>query len=297
MELNHLRAFFLVAKAGKFSVAANELNISQSALSRSVALLEERENVTLFERSKKGVTLTPKGYEVFRHCEVLFQKVKEIEDLCQGSIEKCEGPLRFATTDHILNDHLVDLIHKFRRQYPKVIPSISTGTPIEMTNSLFETENEFVLSFTKIVSPQLVFHKQIVEPMVLFCSPEIWKGCKSSTDQKTITNVIEKYGYLCSIGGLARARTSRLLMELFGEIPEIGLETNSQESQKRFCVAGEGVAYLARFMVKAEIAAGTLLEMPIEGNHELGMWLAHRKGHDLSFTARTFLDHAGMTLQ
>ena len=43
MELNHLRAFFEVAKVGRFTEAAKRLHISQSALSRSVALLEEGE--------------------------------------------------------------------------------------------------------------------------------------------------------------------------------------------------------------------------------------------------------------
>src|SRR3954464_10487211 len=101
MELNHLRVFFEVARIGKFAEAAKRLNISQSALSRSVALLEEAEGVQLFERSKKGVSLTATGTEVFRHCEELFQTVHRISAICRGVHETCEGPFHFATTDHI----------------------------------------------------------------------------------------------------------------------------------------------------------------------------------------------------
>ena len=80
MELNYLRVFYQVARDGKFSESAKKLGISQSALSRSVNLLEEGEGVVLFDRSKHGVTLTPKGNDVFKLCEQLFQTEKEIEN-------------------------------------------------------------------------------------------------------------------------------------------------------------------------------------------------------------------------
>src|SRR4051812_24887104 len=107
MELNHLKVFYEVAKIGRFMEAAKRLNISQSALSRSVALLEESEGVQLFERSKKGVTLTPIGLQVFQRCEQLFKTFGEIEGICRGTRETCEGPLRLAATDHITNGLLV----------------------------------------------------------------------------------------------------------------------------------------------------------------------------------------------
>jgi DNA-binding transcriptional LysR family regulator len=81
------------------------------------------------------------------------------------------------------------------------------------------------------------------------------------------------------------------MLELFGEMPAIGIEVNSQESQKRFCLAGEGVAYLANFMVKKEIEGGKLFEIPVEHVHEFHLWLARPKGKHLSLTSRMFLQH------
>lgn len=290
MELNYLKAFYEVAKSGRFSEAAKRLRISQSALSRSVALLEESEGVILFDRSKSGVTLTPTGNEIFLRCEQLFQTEKEIENLCRGVKEKCEGIFRFAASDHIINDFLVRPIHEFRRAYPKVIPSILSGTPDELVDSLLDTENEFALLFSKIESPQIAFTRLHPEVMALVCQPELWKKNKSTSNEKTLKNIIENNGYLCSIDSLTKNRPSRVLLELFGGAPQIGLETNSQEAQKRFCLAGEGVAYLARFMVEKEIKSGELFEIPVDYPHEFHLWLAKRKGHHLSLTARTFLD-------
>ncbi|MEK2688014.1 LysR family transcriptional regulator [Bdellovibrio sp. GT3] len=291
MELNYLRAFFEVAKAGKFSEAAQKLNISQSALSRSVSLLEESEGVILFDRSKSGVALTAKGRDVFQLCEDLFRTEKAIENLCRNVQETCEGPLKFAATDNVVNDYLIEPLHTFRRQYPKVIPSITSGSPDDIINSLIHTDNEFALLFAKVALPNIEYQKISSEVMTLVCKPEIWKECKSSSNEKTIKKILEKYGYLCSIGALQSTRPKRVVMELFGEMPQVGLEMNSQEAQKRFCLSGEGFAYLTRFMVEDEIKKGMLFEVPVDNPHEFNLWLAYRKGRQLSLTSRTFIEH------
>ena len=291
MELNYLRVFYQVAKDGKFSQSAKKLNISQSALSRSVSLLEEAEGVILFDRSKNGVTLTPKGSEVFRLCEQLFHTEKEIENLCRGVQDKCEGLLRFASSDHIINDYLPEPIHKFRRLHPKVIPSIRAGTPDEIVNFLLTTDCEFALLFAKINTPQIEFKRLHPERMSLVCHPDLWRASKSSSNEKTLKKLITNYGYMSSIGATLDRRSSQVLIELFGEHPLIGFEINSQESQKRFCLAGEGVAYLTHFMVEKEIDRGDLFEIPVDHIHEFHMWLAKPKGKQLSLSARTFLKH------
>ena len=291
MELNYLRVFYEVAKSGKFSESAKKLSISQSALSRSVSLLEENEGVVLFDRSKNGVTLTPKGLDVFRLCEQLFQTEKEIENLCRGIQDKCEGFLKFAASDHVINDFLPTPIHEFRRQHPKVVPSIRSGTPDEIVNLLLTTDCEFALMFAKINTPQVEFKRLHPEVMALVCHPDIWKECKSSSNDKTLKKVITKYGYMSAIGASLDRRSSNVLLELFGELPPIGFEINSQESQKRFCLAGEGVAYLTKFMVQSEIDRGELFEIPVDHIHEFHMWLARPKGKQLSLTSRTFLQH------
>lgn len=291
MELNYLRVFYEVAKAGKFSEAAIKMNISQSALSRSVALLEDNEGVTLFDRSKNGVVLTAKGHEVFLLCERLFQTEKEIENLCRGVQEKCEGPLRFAASDHVINDYLVTPMHQFRRTYPKVVPSIRSGTPDEIAQAILNTDSEFGLLFAKVNLPNIEYRILHPEIMALVCHPDIWKECKSSSNEKTLQKLIRSYGYISSLGALLSSRPSRVLMELFGEAPQVGLEINSQESQKRFCLAGEGVAYLSRFMVEKEIKRGELFEIPVENIHSFNLWLARPKGKQMSLTSRMFLRH------
>lgn len=291
MELNHLQVFYEVAKAGRFTEAARRLRISQSALSRSVALLEQSESVKLFERSKKGVELTKIGRDVFQRCEELFRNFREIEGICRGTRDTCEGLLSFATTDHVINELLIQEIQNFRGKFPNVIPSVVTGTPDDIIDSLVKEKSEFGLLFAKVVMPQIDYEILWKEEMALVCHPEMWKKAKSSSSIKTLQNILKEEGYISSVGAHLQTRPSRVLQELFGEIPRVGFEANGQETQKRICLAKGGVAYLARFMVKKDIQEGRLFEIPVENPHSFYLWIATRRGRELSLTARTFLEH------
>lgn len=293
MELNYLRVFFEVAKAGRFSEAARRMNISQSALSRSVALLEESEGVKLFDRSKHGVELTDVGKEVFSRCEELFRTFREIEGICKGTQEECAGPLRFAASDHVINDFLIQPIQAFRKLYPKVIPSIETGSPDEIIETLVKGTCEFGLLFAKPAIPQIDYKILRSQEMALVCHPELWKRCRSSSTEKTLKNVLKDQGYIASIGAHLRTRLTRVMQELFGEMPRVGFEVNTQEAQKRICLAQGGIAYLARFMVAKEIEEGRLFEVPVENPHSFHLWVATRRGRELTLAARTFLEHLG----
>lgn len=290
MELNHLRAFFEVAKSGRFTEAAKRLNISQSALSRSVALLEESEGVQLFERSKRGVTLTPIGADVFQYCEQLFQTVVRIESICRGTREICEGPLHFATTDHVINDLLVQPLQSFRREFPLVIPSVFTGTPDDIVASVLSESSEFGLSFAKVLTPQIQYEPLREEPMSLVVNADLWREHKMGTQAATLDRILARVGYISSIGSHTQTRASRVLMELFGKMPRVGFEANGQEPQKRICVARGGVAYLSRFMVEREIKSGVLHEIEVEHVHAFKLWLGVKKGHTLSLPAKVFID-------
>lgn len=290
MELNHLQVFFEVAKAGQFIEASRKLHISQSALSRSVALLEESQGVKLFERSKKGVSLTPVGQEVYRLCEALFHTVNQIKEVCKGSKSVCEGPLRFATPDHVVNDLLVSPLRLFRQDFPKVVPGIIVGNPDEIISRLSDKECEFALLFVKVSSPKIDYQALREERMALVVHPELWREHKSQTQTATLDKILGRQGYISSLDASQLLRSNRVLREVFGKVPRIGVEVSSQEAQKRLCLNRGGIAYLSHFMVEKEIKNGDLFEIPIKEPHVFNLWLAQRKGHQLSLPAQMFLD-------
>ena len=289
LDLSYLQIFYEVAKRGRFSEAARELHISQSALSRSVALLEESQGVKLFDRSKTGVQLTKIGMEVFRNCQTLFQTVGKIEQVCRGLDEKPEGPLKFATADHIMNNLLVEPLQNFKREYSDVIPIVSVGSPDEVEAAILDGRAEFGLLYAKIRSPQIENEPLREDSMALVVHPEIWKKCRRANHASTLDEVLNSFGYITSIDAFRQARPSRVLKELFGRMPPIAIEVNGQESQKRVCLAQGGVAYLARFLVEKELNNGSLHEIKVEDIHSFYLWLSTKKSQPLSVTAQTFI--------
>lgn len=291
MDLSYLRSFYEVAKAGKFAEAAKRNHISVSALSRAVTLLERTENVILFDRSKDGVQLTSKGHEVYRLCERLFGVEKEIETVCRGIQEKCFGHLSFAVSDHLIDHLILDPLQKFRALHPEVVPRIFSGSPDEIAYFLQSTDCEFAIMFAKMSTPQFQTYLLRKEPMTLVVQTEIWKEHRSSSHDKTLEKILSRHGYISSIGAHRNRRLTQTLTEVFGKVPNIGIEINSQEQQKRFCLAGAGVAYLPHFMVKSEIEAEKLFEIPVDFLRDLDLWLVRLKGRFMNYNARSFLKH------
>ncbi len=120
LDWDKLRVFYYVAKAKSFNRAGHDLNISQSALSRSVQQLEHLLKVQLFNRIPRGLILTKEG-------EILFEKVKEmaasLEDaknaIQEESLEAC-GSLKVATTVALASLWFVEIVPGFLERYPNI---------------------------------------------------------------------------------------------------------------------------------------------------------------------------------
>ena len=78
MKLSQIRSFVAVAKYGKFSSAAVELDLTQPTVSQAIATLENDLGVQLLFRGKKGVNLTPAGESVLVHCHKILQAIENI---------------------------------------------------------------------------------------------------------------------------------------------------------------------------------------------------------------------------
>ena len=79
MKLSQIRSFVAVARCGKFSQAAIELDLTQPTVSHAIATLEAELGVQLLFRGKKGVNLTPAGENVLIHCDRLLQSLEDIQ--------------------------------------------------------------------------------------------------------------------------------------------------------------------------------------------------------------------------
>lgn len=128
IKLDAYRIFYAAAGKQSFSKAAQELFITQSAVSQSIKNLEERLKTVLFVRSKREIRLTPEGetlYEYVKNALSLIEK-GESELLRFQTLE--QGQLRIAAGDTLSRYLLLPFLEAFNRKYPMIRVNIVNRT-------------------------------------------------------------------------------------------------------------------------------------------------------------------------
>ena len=135
MRYVQLRAFHYVAICGGFSRAAEELLLTQPAISDQVRKLEEEYDVLLFNRMRKQVTLTSAGEDLLKITHRLFDSEQQASDLLSESRALQSGHLRIvADSAH----HILQILAAFRKMHPRVSISIRSGNTETVIDSLHE---------------------------------------------------------------------------------------------------------------------------------------------------------------
>jgi DNA-binding transcriptional LysR family regulator len=124
MDWDKLRVFHAVAEAGSFTHAGEQLNLSQSAVSRQISALEESLAVPLFHRHARGLILTEQGELLFRTARDVFAKLAMTEAQLSDSREVPSGRLKVTTTVAFGTLWLTPRIHAFVERYPDIQVSL-----------------------------------------------------------------------------------------------------------------------------------------------------------------------------
>jgi DNA-binding transcriptional LysR family regulator len=132
MELRHLRYFAAVAAHGSFSRAADNLHLTQPALSRQVKDLEEELGVPLFVRGKNAVTLTEAG-------ELFYEEARDLLARADQAIQRVRGEarneiLRVGYAPSLTTGILPGALEKFQTATPRVRIEFADLTPREMVD-------------------------------------------------------------------------------------------------------------------------------------------------------------------
>ena len=120
MDWDKLRVFHAVALAGSFTKATETLNISQSAISRQVNILEEELGTPLFERVARGLILTETGRALRDTVVSVFSKLATTEAVIEDLKNNPRGHLKVATTVAFGSLWLAPRLQEFLEQYPEV---------------------------------------------------------------------------------------------------------------------------------------------------------------------------------
>ncbi|MBU2885076.1 LysR family transcriptional regulator [Gilvimarinus agarilyticus] len=120
MDTQHITTFMAVAELGSFSLAAERLHLTQPAVSKRIALLEQSLRAKLFDRIGKQLSLTHAGNTLLPRAEHILELVSEAEHAIDRLNNRIAGKLSIATSHHIGLHHLPPVLQRFSSQYPDV---------------------------------------------------------------------------------------------------------------------------------------------------------------------------------
>ena len=138
ISYDHYRIFYFVAKYGSFTKAAEILLSNQPNLTRTVRSLETSLGCTLFERSNKGVRLTPDGEKLYDHISIAFEHIEAGEQEISSKNSLKKGVLSIGASEIALRCFLLPILNEYRQKYPGIqikISNVSTPSAVTMLKS------------------------------------------------------------------------------------------------------------------------------------------------------------------
>lgn len=181
--LDYLLAFEASALAGGFSTASRQINISETAISRKVRLLELHFGLTFFERRHRAILLTPQGREFLARIKPALDAIRDVAD--DTLIQSRNRPVTLAATNSVASLWLTPRLHVFRRDNPHLkIMLVASDNDEEC---LGETVDLSILRGDGLW-PGYQSHLIFGETVFPVCSPEFLQNNPEVADLGTLSS-------------------------------------------------------------------------------------------------------------
>ncbi|HSI06347.1 MAG: LysR family transcriptional regulator [Myxococcota bacterium] len=283
MQLDRLRYFHAVARAGSITKAARALRVSQPSVSKTVRLLEEDEGVTLLDRTGRGgVQLTPAGRRFLVSCEVVFGEIEKLRRSVIAERTECVGHLKLGASDNVCNYLMPSLLEPFLARHPKVTVAVFSGTSDSIAKEILEGDDELGVFYTQPRDARLATQA------LCFVEFVVVAGGRAELTRRDLQRV--PYVGSRTTDYVKRYPAMRMLASL-GVQPNVVIETNNQETQKRLALAGLGYTVVPKFIVQREVTRGEAVVAKVSKRIGSPLFLVTRKGRTLSRPAELFAAH------
>lgn len=146
IEFRHLRTIKAIHDTGGLARAADQLNITQSALSHQIKGIEDQAGVDLFVRRSKPLRLSAAGKKLLAAAEKILPQVAALEAEFAGLVQGRSGRLHIAIECHACFEWLLPVLEAFRKAWPEVDVDIRPGLAFEALPALRREDVDLVIS-------------------------------------------------------------------------------------------------------------------------------------------------------
>ena len=260
-NLSSYRIFYTVANTGNISKAANELYISQPAISKSIQKLEESVGCKLFSRSSRGVVLTDEGKLLYEHVSEAFETLTMGEEKLKRSIELGVGHLKIGVSSTLCKYLLLPYLKEFIRQNPHISISISC----QSTNDTLKLLEDNKIDIGLIGKPENLknIHFDFLEEIedIFVAAKDYLRNLKARGIQKD--HILQSSTLmLLDKNNMTRQYIDDYLQENQIIIKD-SIDISDMDLLIDFARIGVGVACVIKNFVREDLENGTLVEIPL----------------------------------
>jgi DNA-binding transcriptional LysR family regulator len=294
-SLNSLIVFHEVAKHKSFSKAAEELFISQPAVTKHIKELERKVGIGLIQRRRGGFSLTEAGKILFKYTHKISSHLMEIENLLENLKKDHQGILRIGTTESYSKGLMPKLLSGFQTSCPLMKIALDVGNSEEIEKSLLVYKNDLVLIAVTKKTSRFESIPFLKEQLVLIVSPN-----HPLVRRKTVSlKELERYPLIIRAKG---STTRRIILQAFKEVgihPSLLIEAGSSEFIKQWVSEGKGVSIIVKRTVEDEERRKIIKTIPLLEKLYLQvafLYLKEEKSNPAIKTFVNFIENQGRKL-
>jgi len=258
-RLKGIEAFVCAADSGSFTAAADRLNLTNSAVSKGIARLETRLGSRLFERTTRRLVLTDQGEAFYATCVRVLADLAEAEAVLAAHGAEPVGRLKVDVPIAFGRIQVLPLLLAFAERHPQLRPNITFND--RFVDVIEEGVDVGVRIGASAVAAPGLGRRYLGAERVIFCASPAYierRGAPLSADDLA--------NYDCVLYGKADGSTIAWRFVQGADATELSpmsgrIVLGSAEAQVGAVKAGFGIAQLATWLIKEELARGELVEI------------------------------------
>lgn len=288
MDFEQLKTFQLICQLKSFSRCAEKLGVTQPAISAQIRSLENEVGARLFDRDGGKILLTAAGrlFEPFaEHCLQCYSHILAgVSELYQSP----RGEITVSSNEAASLYLLPGVFAQFRKQYTRVNLSIVRAERSRTMEAVISREVDFGVVSTPVQDTRLEAMSLFKDDVLLAASAHHPLASRSAVK----LDMILQYPLLLMKHGRLREKINHFF-HTHDVRPRVAMELESSELLKRLIQAGVGIGFLPESNVRADVEAGSMKTMRVEGMRvQRELALIYRKDKILTRAAQAFLEVA-----
>lgn len=263
MADRRLQVFHTVARLLSFTKAAEELHMTQPAVTFQVRQLEEQFNTRLFDRTHNRISLTDAGRRVYECAEKIFELYAEMDNSVRELTGDVSGVLILGASTTIAEYMLPVLLGDFKESHPDVTIRLKVANTDGIVSMIENNEIDLGVVEAPVNNKNLVVEECRTDQLVLIVPPTHELASEQSVDIRRLTD----YPFICREEGSGTREVMIEAMNAAGVSNtdlNLAMELGSLEAIKGAVEAGMGVSVLSKATLLKELKLGTLVAVNLE---------------------------------